>query len=250
MKLNNNIPMAIIASLLTFGCASDIDKTTGDIPDPYEKTNRAIFDFNQTVDKNVIKPVAKGYRSITNEYVRGKTRNFIDNLKEPITFANQILQGKILDSGETLSRFVINSTVGLAGFNDYAKDINLERTKEDFGQTLASWGISSGPYIMLPFFGPSTPRHAVGRVADTFSDPLFIATQGKYDEEMQTPYFAIKTIDTISYRESMIETLDDLESTSVDYYTALRSAYGQSRNEAICDGQDSPNYDFDFDIEE
>ena len=256
MKQLKYILMIVIASTMIFGCAKNNNElVTSDIKDnqlsdPFESINRKVFAFNNKVDKKLLRPVAKGYRVVTNDYVRGKVNNVFSNLKEPITFANQILQGKINKSAVTLSRFAINSTVGLLGINDPATKINLEKSDEDFGQTLASWGVTSGPYIVVPFWGPATPRHLVGKTVDIMSDPVLIASNEGNEAGRTNTYYAYKAANIVADREKMLDYLDDLEATSADYYTAIKSAYNQNRREAINDGEEEADYEFDFDIEE
>ena len=162
---------AAFSALFTAGCAS----VTAENPDPYEDFNRQMFAFNEGLDRAVIEPVAYGYRALTNEPIREGVGNFSNNLGEPLTFVNHVLQGKLPDAGATLGRFVVNTTVGIAGVFDPASAMGMQRTNEDFGQTLGVWGVDSGPFIVLPFLGPSNPRDVVGRwVPDGFGEPIVI----------------------------------------------------------------------------
>ena len=134
--------------------------------DPYEDFNRQMFAFNEGLDKAVIEPVAYSYRAVTNEPVREGVGNFTHNLGEPLTFVNHVLQGKLPDAGATFGRFVLNTTIGIAGVFDPASSLGLAKTDEDFGQTLGVWGVQSGPLLVLPVLGPTTPRDIIGRGGD------------------------------------------------------------------------------------
>lgn len=243
----NKILIITIVAAFTFGCASRTADTafSNGVYDPYEKTNRAIFKFNQGADKYVFKPVAKGYRGITNEYTREKVSNFLSNIKEPVRFANQVLQSKFVESGTTLSRFAVNTTVGVLGFNDPATEWELKKGDEDFGQTLASWGVGSGNYIVVPLLGPSTPRHLGGRVIDTISDPVYISKNGEGDGKVNT-YKAYRAANVISKRENMLDSMDKMERESDDYYATLRDKFTANRMKKINDEDD----DFQYYLEE
>lgn len=190
--------------------------------DPIESFNRAIFAFNETVDFLLLRPVAWTYNKITPNPVIFAMRRFFDNLGSPVIFANDLLQLTFDDAAVTLGRFGINSTIGLLGFFDVADDFGLERHTADFGQTLHSYGTGPGPYIVLPLLGPSTARDGVGTVVDIFLDPLTYL--------LGSPESYIVTgSEVVVAREALLEPLDELKRTSVDYYISLRSAYYQRR---------------------
>ncbi|MGE0153328.1 MAG: VacJ family lipoprotein [Reyranellaceae bacterium] len=198
------------------------------INDPFEIPNRFVFAVNRTLDMALLRPAAVFYRDWAPAPVKRGTRNFLDNLNEPVTAFNEIFQGEPGRAGETLARFVINSTVGILGLFDVASEMGLPRTKEDFGQTLGVWTKDEhgGPYLMLPVLGPSNPRDAVGLVVDYFWDPFNIAIK-RYDVEyLGWVRFGVDGVDS---RSRSIEVLDDLERNSLDYYAAIRSAYRQRR---------------------
>jgi len=203
-------------------------KEAASINDPFEVPNRFIFAMNRTVDLVLLRPAAVFYRDWAPAPVKRGTRNFLDNLNEPVTAFNEIFQGEPGKAGETLVRFVINSTVGILGIFDVASEMGLQRTKEDFGQTLGVWTKDEhgGPYLMLPLIGPSNPRDAVGLAVDYFWDPFNIAFN-KFDVE----YLGyIRTgMNAVDTRSRTIEVLDDLERNSLDYYATIRSAYRQRR---------------------
>jgi len=196
-----------------------------EVNDPFEELNRKTFEFNENVDEKILKPVAKFYSNFPPKIKNGVT-NFFNNLEDVETSINQVLQGKPKKSINDISRFIINSTIGLAGFIDVASKIGLERHEEDFGQTLAVWGVGSGPYIMLPGLGPSTLRDTLSRPVSSFSSITFHMT----DTDVN---IALKTIDAIETRERLL----DVESLlSGDKYSFVKDAYIQSINYEIKDG--------------
>lgn len=212
--------IAALSALMTAGCAT----VTSDNPDPYEAFNRQMFSFNEGLDQAVVEPIAYGYRAVTNEPVREGVGNFANNLGEPLTFVNHILQGKLPDAGATLGRFVVNTTVGVAGVFDPASSMGIQRTNEDFGQTLGVWGVDSGPFIILPFLGPTTTRDIVGRGADAALNPLNYP-EFENDDAIR---LGILALGGINAREGAIETFDELRQ-QIDPYTTLRRLYGRTR---------------------
>jgi phospholipid-binding lipoprotein MlaA len=223
---------AAFSALFTAGCAS----VTAENPDPYEVFNRQMFAFNEGLDQVVIEPVAYGYRTVTNEPIREGVGNFSSNLGEPLTFVNHLLQGKLPDAGATLGRFVVNTTVGIAGVFDPASAMGMQRTSEDFGQTLGVWGVNSGPFIVLPFLGPTNPRDIVGRGADAALNPL---NYPEFENDEATR-LGIVALGGISAREGAIETFDELRQ-QIDPYTTLRRLYGRTRASDIGIPHDEPN---------
>ena len=202
-----------------------INIISDEVNDPFEEFNRKTFEFNENVDEKILKPVAKFYSNFPPKIKNGVT-NFFNNLEDVETSINQFLQGKPKKSINDISRFIINSTIGLAGFIDVASKIGLERHEEDFGQTLAVWGVESGPYIMLPGLGPSTLRDTLSRPVSSFSSITFHMT----DTDVN---IALKTIDAIETRERLL----DVESLlSGDKYSFVKDAYIQSINYEIKDG--------------
>jgi phospholipid-binding lipoprotein MlaA len=198
-----------------------------EIGDPIEPTNRKLFSVHQTVDKTVVRPVAKGYGRIPGAVRRGVS-NAISNLGEPFSVANQVLQADMDGALGGTKRFFINSTIGILGVMDIAESrFKIEEDKEDFGQTLAVWGVPEGTYLVLPGLGPTTIRHLTGRIAGAFLDPANIVLGGTGATAAMA---ALKAVDT---RQKLLKPLDDLERTSMDYYAALRSVYWQRRNAAI-----------------
>ena len=194
---------------------------------PFEDLNRVAFEFNEKLDENFLKPIAKTYSRFPPKIKLGVT-NFFNNLEDVETSLNQFLQGKPKKSLNDITRFLINSTIGLAGFIDVASKIGLDRHEEDFGQTLAVWGVGSGPYIMLPALGPSTLRDTLSRPVSSFSSITFHMT----DTDVN---IALKSIDAIETRERLL----DVESLlSGDRYSFVKDAYIQSISYEIKDGID------------
>jgi len=206
---------------------SSISLLSDEINDPFENLNRKIFEFNENLDKKIAKPVAETYSKVPPRIKKGIS-NFFNNIEEVDTFVNQMLQGKPKQSINDLSRFIINSSVGLGGFIDVASRIGLDRHEEDFGQTLAVWGVDQGPYIMLPILGPSTLRDTFSRPVSSFLSVTFHMT----DTDVN---IALKGIDAIETRERLL----DVESLlSGDKYSFVKDAYIQSMNYEIKDGID------------
>lgn len=197
--------------------------------DPFEECNRAVFGFNRGVDYVFFDPITKGYQWLVPKPVRKAVERATTNLDSPVMFINQILQLRMLDSAGTLGRFLINTSFGLAGLFDPAgRSIGISRVEADFGQTMARYGVPDGPYVMLPVFGPSTARDAVGTIIDQAADPLtyFIGP-------LQWWGLLIGGGQGLVVREASVEELNALEEGSVDFYSALRSAYLQSRDALI-----------------
>ncbi len=201
--------------------------------DPFEPLNRLIFGFNEILDLIILTPVAKTYRFVVPSPVRTGVSNAIANAKAPVTFANDLLQGKPRRAQTTLMRFLINTTVGLGGFVDAAEAGGFEKHSEDFGQTLAVWGVGSGPYLVVPVFGPSSPRRIIGRVVDTAATPTTWALADFSLLERSTPTIA----ELVSGRETLLDDVEILRTSSPDFYASVRDIYRQSRKNAIFDGE-------------
>lgn len=201
--------------------------------DPIEDINREIFDFNLWIDRNAMKPAASAYADVVPAGVRRSTTNFFNNLGTPVILVNDILQGESGRAAETLMRFMVNSLVGFGGFFDVAGDWGLARHEEDFGQTLAVWGAPEGPYLMLPLLGPSNVRDTVGMGVDTVTNPLFWV--GTFIEPEALTYYdyASTPVDALNQRSAVLDTLDEVQRTSIDFYAAIRSLYRQRRDTLI-----------------
>ena len=194
--------------------------------------NRAVFDINTSLDKAVIRPVAEFYRDVVPPFVRDRIRSMIDNLKEPRIFANDLLQFRINAAGITFTRFVFNSTFGLAGMFDVAKDHDLPQQSGDFGETLFAWGFDEGPYLVLLFFGPSDLRDTIGLGVDLFTTPPGVFLSGNSGLWIG---FAEGTVDAMDLRSRNIETLDQIVASSLDYYSHLKSIVQQHRRAELRD---------------
>jgi len=200
--------------------------------DPLEVPNRMFFAFNEALDFAIIRPIAVTYNFVVPRGVRNTVRNFLRNLRSPVTLANDLLQGDLDRAGTTAARFFINSTLGLLGLFDFAKLEGYEYHDEDFGQTLGTYGAGEGFYLVLPLLGPSSLRDGTGRIVDIFFDPLtYIAPT-----ETALGRAALTGLD---FRSRNIEELDDLKSDSVDFYARIRSLYRQNRESEINNGAPS-----------
>lgn len=227
--------------------------------DPLEPFNRAMFSVNMGLDRAIIRPVAEGYRAALPDGMRDSVRNFLNNLRTPVILANDVLQGEVERAGHSLGRFMINSTIGVGGLFDVAamKGEHMVESKlpfhnEDFGQTLGAWGIGEGAYLVLPLLGPSPPRDTVGLVGDAVMDPWGYLIRSEYRYALAGGRFALRGIDT---RSRNIETLDEIERSSIDFYATIRSLYRQRRVAEIANGRDLPEspvpeISFDFDDKE
>lgn len=211
--------------------------------DPWEDVNRNLFAVHESVDQAVLEPVARGYRAITPRPVRQGVLNFLRNLRGPVIFANDVLQGEIGRAATTAARFGVNTTVGIAGVFDPATSMGLDRHDEDFGQTLAVWGVDSGPYIFVPLLGPTNVRDGAGRIVDIAFDPL---TWAEFDE-VDELRIGRTVMGGIATRELVLDTVDDIRRDSVDPYVTIRTSYGLLRESAIQNGatdvQDLPEFE-------
>ncbi len=236
-------PVLPAVVLLLSGCASTSEnRETGD---PLEYYNRAIYSFNEKLDTYALKPVAKGYQAITPGFVDKGVTNFFNNLDDVTTLINNLLQLKPDAALSDLGRITINSSLGLFGLVDIATAFNLYKNNEDFGQTLGYWGIGSGPYIVLPFWGPSTLRGSFGLAGDYFTEPYTYVE----DQPIEYGLFALKVTDT---RADLLSASRILEQSTFDPYAFLRDAYLQQRRNQVFDGNPplEPEDDFLFNDEE
>lgn len=231
----------LLAGAALGGCTTTTNPDSLAQNDPYEPTNRDIFAFNQKLDKNFARPVAVFYNSTVPEQIRDRFHNMLENLDEPVTFANDVLQGEPVRAAQTLGRVTFNTTLGIGGMFDIASKMGIPDHSEDFGQTLGVWGSGEGPYWVLPLVGPSPPRDSAGRVVDIFLDPLTYARFDGY----HTLAYARAGVDVLDLRARNVDTLDQIERTSVDLYATQRSLYRQYRDSEIRNGapdtSDLPN---------
>ncbi len=240
-------------ALFLASCASSSDlNDKHDQVDRFETYNRAMFKFNNEFDRYVLKPVAQGYRAVTNPFIRERVNSALANLKEPLNAGNHLLQAEPVTALKNVSRFALNSTLGLLGMFDVAEGWGLPADRTSFNETFAKWCIPDGPFIVLPLLGPSTPRDAAGMALEFALDPVFWATynDANVHDKVTWSYAAVKAV---TLRESALELLDDLERNSVDYYVTMRSAYLQNQSKLRCFNDvkgESNTYDFDFGIED
>lgn len=201
--------------------------------DPHEARNRAVFEFNTKFDKAVLRPISSGYRAVVPKPARQGVSNFFRNLREPWVFVNDLLQGKFGRAGTTLSRFVINTTVGVGGLLKASDDMGIEYHQEDFGQTLAVWGVSQGKYTVVPFIGPSSPRDFTGFVAGVFGDPTTYTLDELEGQDLVLTYLGASILDT---RARLHPTIEELYKEK-DPYIVARAAYFQNRDFQLRDGK-------------
>ena len=226
MRSISGIAVAALLAGSVAGCA-----TAGRSPaDPLEPVNRAVFGFNEKFDQVLLKPVAQGYRAVLPEVVRTGASNFFGNIEDLWIGANNLLQGKVENALQDVMRVAINTVFGLGGLIDVASDAKLEKHNEDFGQTLGRWGFGPGPYIVLPFFGPSDVRDGIGFLGfDTAADPVWnldhVPTRNSLYAER-----------TVNSRANALDAVQVLEDAALDKYRFVRDSYLQRRRSLVYDG--------------
>ena len=219
--------LALGLTMMLAGCAGPNPR------DPYEGFNRAMFSFNDTVDTYALKPVATAYKNVTPSFVQTGVNNFFGNLSDAWSAINNLLQGKGEDGMSDVTRFALNSTLGIAGLFDIASEAGLQKHKEDFGQTLGVWGVSSGPYLMLPLLGPSTVRDTVALPADIagdiwrYKDPTNVRNIGT-------------VLRVVDQRANLLDATSLLEDAALDRYEFIRDGYLQRRESQIHPDGDGP----------
>jgi phospholipid-binding lipoprotein MlaA len=219
--------------LLSFGSA-----IAEEVWDPLEPMNRKIFWFNDQVDTYLLGPVSEGYDYVMPTPVKTGVSNFFSNIKFPIYFVSDVLQLKFIQAASHTGRFLINTTIGVGGFIDIAKNMGLEHHYEDIGVALDYYGIPAGPYLVLPILGPSNFRNAIGTVADTALNPTFYPYYFDNATDAQKYFFSTgaNTLDAIQFRASIIDAIQAAKDTSLDYYLFVQSAYYQRRHALLTDG--------------
>ncbi len=219
----------------TFSIAEDEDANE----DPFESTNRIVFEISDDLDTMIIRPVAEIYRDVTPRFIKNSVTNFFYNLSEVDTIINQLLQGKIVLAGQDSLRFLINSTIGIVGFVDVATTVGFERHDEDFGQTLGYWGVPAGPYVFLPLIGPSTIR-------DSFSKPTSWFLSGNLSVSDEEAKIIINLLDAVETRERLLVA----EKLIVgDKYEFVKSVYLQTRNDLVFDGEVEDEFLTDLELD-
>ena len=203
--------------------------------DPLEPMNRAVFEFNRVADKIILKPVATVYHDAVPVFAQDMIRNFLDNLRQPLNFANALLQGNPERAGQAFGRFAGNTIIGLGGMFDVMT--NVPKVEEDFGQTLAVWGMGEGPYLMLPILGPSNPRDTAGLVVDAAADPFNWYAR---THDMDWATYSRFIVGGIDYRSRNLQTMDDIEANALDFYATVRSLSRQRRADQIRNGNPAP----------
>ncbi|MGH6820660.1 MAG: MlaA family lipoprotein, partial [Methylocella sp.] len=229
--------LATVLSLT--GCATIVGR---DPQDPWEGWNRGVQNFNDSLDDYVMKPVAKGYRSITPSIVDTGITNFFSNIDDIGVIANDLLQFKVTQSGQDLGRLLVNSTLGLAGIVDVASKLDLPKHNEDLDQTLGVWGVPTGPYLVLPLIGPSSPRGVIGVAGDTMTNPI------NWIAPVMIPW-SFGTLKTVDMRADFLSVSKIMEQIEVDHYEFIRNAYFQQRNYLIYDGNPPLDDEFEKDLE-
>lgn len=219
--------LLLLACIALAGCAARPAKP--DARDPFERVNRATFKFNDALDRAVLKPAAKGYRKVAPQFVETGVSNFMDNISYPVVIVNDLLQAKFRPALRDTGRLLLNTTVGIGGLFDPASKAGLDKNDEDFGQTLGKWGVSSGPYLMVPFFGPTTLRDGVGSVADHYTEPATYIERDRYR-------LALQGLSIIDDRARLLS-FDDALNQAYDRYAFVRNAYLQRREYLVTDGQ-------------
>jgi len=229
-------PRGLAAGLLALmlalsGCATvnpRADGAAADV-DPFEPMNRAVFQFNVLLDEVALEPVAQAYETVVPQLFRVPIGNVFSNMSDAWTVVNQVLQGKPREAASDAFRVAINSTLGLAGIVDLASEMGLRRNREDFGQTLGRWGMGTGPYLVLPFFGPSSFRDSLGLAVDIIADPLReIGSEGRANNA--------RLLRVVDGRASLLRASRVIEGAVLDKYSFMRDAYFQRRRNQVWDG--------------
>ena len=250
---------SLISLMLATNVSADTDgennlskKNSREVKDCFEGLNRATFSLNQGLDKVIFKPVAKGYRKLPSP-IRSGTSNALENISSLITIPNNILQGEFRKAGVNTGRFVVNTTVGILGIFDVATKMNFpEYEKEDYGQTFGAWGIGAGCYVVLPVIGPSTVRDAFGSFVNVLGgDPYYNASVHGNNQYLDKDiYMTTKIVSGIDFRAKNLESIDNLEKNSIDFYASVRSLYLQDRQQKIRNSDPTIDIMYEGDWEE
>lgn len=231
--------LASIGACSTLSVDDDVQRQLS--ADPFEGINRTVYAFNDKADKLVLKPAAKAYNYVLPKPVKSGVSNFFGNLQEPLNVVNNLLQGKFERALASTFRFTVNSTIGVLGMVDIAKALAVDPANEDFGQTMAAWGVRPGPYLMLPLLGPSNLRDGFGRFSES---ALYYPIRDASDSN--SAQFGLSMINLVSSRVSFLGT-DVLLDSQLDPYAFLKQAFEQQRIESLHDGN-APNVEQDFDF--
>ena len=253
----------LITSLISFMLISSVSADTDGenslsknskpvVKDCFQSLNRVTFSLNQGLDRAIFKPVAKGYRKLPPS-VRTGTSNALINLSSLITIPNNILQGELKRAGVNTGRFIVNTTVGVLGIFDVAEKMGFsEYEKEDYGQTLGKWGVGAGCYVVLPILGPSTVRDTLGSFVNILGgDPYYNAsTHGNNEYLSDTLYMQTKILSGVDFRAKNLESIDNLEKNSMDFYASVKSLYLQDRQQKISNSNPTIDIMYEGDWEE
>lgn len=228
-SLCKKLRLALIAAVAATVSACATSPEAREANDPFEPLNREIYQFNMTTDRVILRPVANAYQAVTPQPARTGVRNFFTNLHQPVVFANLVLQGRFEDSIHTAGRFGVNTVFGLAGLIDVASMEDMPRHETDFGLTLASWGVGEGPYVMLPFMGPSNFRDAGGRFVDRYPHPY----NWNSDFSSSVEAWSLRTLEVVDWRARYGDAFETLNRTAIDPYVQVRSGYRQARQAGL-----------------
>jgi phospholipid-binding lipoprotein MlaA len=221
----------ILVACLLSACSSIQKRSDLERVDPFESMNRAVFNFNEKADDYVIKPLAKSYKFVLPTFIQTGVTNFFGNINELMTAANNLLQGEPERASNDIGRFLVNSSIGVLGFFDVATDLGVERNKEDFGQTFGVWGLPNGPYLVLPFFGPSTVRDAAGFFLDINAD--FVLNSNKLSGNQKTTSTVLRVVNE---RARLLDATRLLDDAAFDKYSFIRDSYLQRRRAQVHNG--------------
>ena len=256
--MKNFLITSAIAIMLTANVSADTDgenslsKKSKPVKDCFERLNRATFSLNMSLDKAIFEPIAKGYRSLPSP-VRTGTSNALNNITSLITIPNNILQGEFKTAGINTGRFAVNTTVGVLGIFDVAEKMGFsEYEKEDYGQTLGKWGVGAGCYVVIPVLGPSTVRDTIGSFLNVLGgDPYYnVSTHGNNEYLSKEVYMTTKIISGVDFRAKNLESIDNLEKNSMDFYASVRSLYLQDRQQKIANSNPTIDIMYEGDWEE
>ena len=232
MRMHKKYPLFLLLLALII-----VPSTYASDDDPLEPMNRAIFEFNEIVDDNVLKPIAKGYKYVTPDPVEVGISNFFSNIGEIGTITNDLLQLKFAQAGRDTMMFFLNSTLGIFGIFDVATPLGLSKNKEDFGQTLGFWGVPDGPYLVLPFLGPSSFRDGPSMIVDYELSPV----EQLHHEERQV----LQTLDIVDTRARLLRATKILDTAAKDKYIFIRESYLQKRESQVNDGNVKEEFEID-----
>lgn len=232
--------LAMVSACATPPTDPEARKAYEDANDPLEPFNRAMFGLHNTIDMIAIKPTAATYDAVVPEFVKDMFSNFLTHLQQPIVFANALLQGNLDAAEDTLGRFMFNTIAGVGGLFDPASGAGIPEHDEDFGQTLAVWGVPETPYLFIPLLGPTTVRDGTGILVDYYADPF---NRWAWNTDREGWPLGRSAAVGFDFRARNLQKLDELEKTSIDFYATIRSIYRQQRRDAIRNGAQPENLD-------